>query len=75
MNTNEFEKAKKLFICMGNIDETILDEAETADIPSETAARKRKHAVRYGALAAAASVGVAVTYWLIRSRRLAVKGV
>jgi len=69
MITNEFGRAKKLFAYIGEINDTILEEVELVDIATETAVTRKRY-VKYGALAAAASVGVAVTtYLLIRSRR------
>jgi len=71
MNTKEQDKAKKLFFCIGDIDDIILDEADIADIAAETAATRKKY-VKYGTVAAAASFGVALTtFLLIRSRRVA----
>ena len=68
MSTKELSKMKRLFVCIGEIDDAILEEAETADIVADTAARKRY--VKYGTLAAAATVGVATaTFFLIKSRR------
>jgi len=62
-------KVKKLFACIGDIDDTILEEAETADILAETEIN-RKRRVKYGTVAAAATVGVAAaTYFLLRARR------
>jgi len=66
-------KTKKIFFSIGDIDNIFLDEAETADIAAEEAARtaKRKRIVKYSALAAAtASIGIAVTYFLFRSRQV-----
>ena len=59
--------AAMLLDCIGDIDDIFLDEADTADIAAGIAVRKRF--VRYGALAAAASVGIAATYWFIRAKR------
>ena len=69
MITNEFSKARKILAYIGGIDDSILEEAEFADIAAETVARKRY--VKYGTLAAAATFGVAVTtYLLLRYRRV-----
>ncbi|MDR2182539.1 MAG: hypothetical protein LBE55_00020 [Clostridiales bacterium] len=67
---SESIKAKKLFICIGEIDDAVLEEAEAADIPAETVTARKRY-VKYGTLAAAASFGVAVTtYLLLRYRRV-----
>jgi len=64
--------AKKLFMCIGEINDFFLIEAETADIAAELAARKRKAVL--GTVAAAASVGIAVTtLWILRARRIAAR--
>ncbi|MCL2376993.1 MAG: hypothetical protein FWC76_06295 [Defluviitaleaceae bacterium] len=66
---NEFGKARRLFACMGEIADAIIEEAEMADIAAETAVTRKRY-VKYGTLAAAATFGVAVTtYLLLRSRR------
>ena len=66
---NEFGKAKRLFAFIGEIDDSILEEAEFADIVADTVTARKRY-VKYGTLAAAASFGVAVTsYLLIKSRR------
>jgi len=69
MSANESFRAERLLACIGEIDESILEEAESADIASATAARKR--VVKYGALAAAASIGIAAACWFLRTRRMA----
>jgi len=66
MITNELMKAKRLLTCLGEIDDFFLEEAESADIASGV---KRKRVVKYSALAAVASVSIAATYFLIRSKR------
>jgi len=73
MNTDNSIKAKRLLMCIGEIDESFLEEEETADIAADIAARKQR--VKRGALTAAASIGaasigIAVTYWVMRSRRI-----
>jgi len=62
------DKVLDLFECIGDIDDIYLSEAETADIAASVVA-VRKRIVRYSALAAAASVGIAATYWIIRAKR------
>ena len=69
MNIDKNLKAARLLACIGEIDDSFLEEAESMDIASVIAAHSRF--VRYGKLAAAASFGIAVTYWLLRSRRSA----
>ena len=68
MSIGKTIKAARLLACIGEIDDSFLEEAESADIASGIAAHSRF--VRYGKLAAAASFGIAVTYWLLRSRKL-----
>ncbi|MCL2215613.1 MAG: hypothetical protein FWB91_01205 [Defluviitaleaceae bacterium] len=58
-----------LFTCIGEINDLFLEEAEFADIAAYAASRKRL--AKYGALAAVASVGVAVAFRLLRSKRAA----
>ncbi|MCL2852344.1 MAG: hypothetical protein FWE20_04820 [Defluviitaleaceae bacterium] len=70
MNMDRRGTAARLLACIGEINDSFLEEAESADIASDIAAHSRF--VRYGKLAAAASLGLAVTYWLLRSRRPAV---
>ena len=55
-----------LLECIGEIDDLFLEEAFQTDILSEISAKKRL--VQYGTIAAAASVGIALTVWLIRSK-------
>lgn len=66
-------RVKRFSDCIGEIDDTFLEEAVSADIAAALATRKRR--MRYGALAAIASVGVAVaipvTIRFIRARRAA----
>ena len=53
-----------LLTSIGDIYDIFLEEAETADIAAELAAMtKRKTRIRNGTLAAAASVGIALTVW------------
>ena len=54
-----------LLTSIGDIYDIFLEEAETADIAAELAARskRRKQHIRNGTLAAAASVGIALTVW------------
>jgi len=67
---NEFAKAMRLFACIGEIGDTILEEVETANIVADTAMARKRY-VKYGTVAAA-TVGVAAaTYFLLRSRRTA----
>jgi len=63
------DSAMRLFECIGEIDDLFLEEAYYADIASDIAAKKRM--AKYGTIAAAASVGIALTVWLIRSKRTA----
>ena len=61
-------KAAVLLDYFGEIDDDFLEEADLVDIAASLAVRKRM--MRYGTLAAAASVGIAVTYWFIRSKKM-----
>ena len=62
MNT----QTMKLLGCIGEISDEFLDEAEAFAV--DPIAQTRKRLVRYSALATVASVGVAVTYWWLRSK-------
>jgi len=63
---------KRLSIGIGEINDFFLVEAEFADIAAEIVARKRKAVL--GTVAAAASVGIAVTtFWVLRARRIAAR--
>ena len=73
MNENQLTRSKRLLACIGEIENSFLEETELADIVSDTVARKRL--ARYSALAAAASVGIAAAYWLIRAKRASSKSV
>ena len=59
--------ALKLLACIGDIDQSFIEEATFADVLKTT----RKRAAKYGAIAAAASIGIAATYWLVRQRKSA----
>lgn len=59
--------AFRLLVCIGGIDDLILEEIES--IAADAVSRKRL--MRYGGLAAAASVGVAVACWWIKAKRAA----
>lgn len=62
---------ERLLDCIGEIDDLFLEEAETADIVC-IRRTKRKRIVKYSAAAGlAASFGIAVTYFVLRSRRAA----
>ncbi|MCL1863639.1 MAG: hypothetical protein FWF78_08740 [Defluviitaleaceae bacterium] len=58
-------KEKRLLLCIGEISDIFLEEAETAIF----AISKRKKIAKYGALAAAAAVGIALTYKFVLYRR------
>jgi len=68
MSIDKFNKAKRLLICIGDINDSFLEEAELGIIPNLT---KRKYLVQFGGVAAAASIGIAVTYWFVRYKRTA----
>jgi len=73
MNTDQRDKAKRLLAAFGELDDSFLDEAESADIASVRATRKR--VIQYSALGvgvgAAASIGIAVAVRLLRPKRAA----
>jgi len=64
MNMDKQTKAKKLFLWIGEIDDSFLEETELVNAGSVV----RKRLVRYSTWAAAASVGIAVTYWWFKSK-------
>ncbi|MCL2618498.1 MAG: hypothetical protein FWD98_05545 [Defluviitaleaceae bacterium] len=68
MNTDRTEAAIRLLSCMGDLHDSFLEEAESADIAGIVSAQKKL--VKYSTLAAAASFGLAVTYWLLRSKKV-----
>ena len=53
----------RLFMGIGEIDEMFIEEAEMLK------SLRKKKIMKYGTLAAAASVGLAVTYFLVKARR------
>ena len=63
------DRAKRLLVSIGEMDDAFLDETEAADIAARRAARKR--AMQYGAVSvgAVASVGITVACLLLRPRR------
>ena len=65
--------AERLMDCIGGIDDFFLSEAETADVITEKATR-RKRIVKYsvaGVAGLAVSVGLAVAYWKFRPGKVA----
>jgi len=67
MSIDKSDREKRLFDSIGEVDDCFLDEAETADIASQLAARRRR--AQYGAVGAAASLGIAVAVWFLRPKR------
>ena len=61
---------EKFFDCIGDIDDSFLTEAETADVATVKAA-KRKRIVKYSVAGIAVSVGLAVAYWKFGPSKLA----
>jgi len=59
--------AMRFLSCLGEISDEFLEEAEALD--SAVFVTSRKRVVRYSALATVASIGIAVTYWWLRSKR------
>ncbi|MCL2841656.1 MAG: hypothetical protein FWE05_12905 [Defluviitaleaceae bacterium] len=62
--------AKFLLDCIGDIHDDFLEEAEWINVAIQNT---RKRAIKYGALATVASVGIAVTMLWIRSKRSGMK--
>ncbi|MCL2198390.1 MAG: hypothetical protein FWB80_05665 [Defluviitaleaceae bacterium] len=58
------KEAKRLLTCIGEISDIFLEEAETAMFELS----KRKKIAKYGALAAAAAFGLALTYRYVKKR-------
>jgi len=68
MTISKTDKSKKLFISIGDIDDSYLCEAEVADVATRIA--KRKRVVKYSAIGAAvASVGIATAILVLRPKR------
>jgi len=68
MFIDDFYKAKRLLACIGDINDSFLEEVELGITSNVT---KRKYLVQFGSVAAAASIGIAVTYWFVRNKRSA----
>jgi len=71
MKMDTADRAKRLLVCLGEIADSFLDETEAADIAAWRAVRRR--VVQVGAVAAAASVGVAgiaTACWFLRAGRV-----
>jgi len=63
----------RLLDCIGEIEDLFLEEADTADIVQQKAAR-RKQIAKYGAFGAAGvavSVGMFAAFWKLRANRIA----
>jgi len=59
-----------LFTCIGDIYDIFIEEAEISDIAALLAAnKKRRNRIRNGTLAAAASVGIALTVWKLARKK------
>ncbi|MCL2422022.1 MAG: hypothetical protein FWD03_09205 [Defluviitaleaceae bacterium] len=73
---NPSDKARRLLMCLGNIEDAFLEEVELLSSikPSVAIYKTRKRVVQYSALAAAASVGIAVTYFVIKAKRTSAIG-
>jgi len=61
------DSAARLLACFGEISDSFLEEVESSDTISMILTQRKL--ARYGKLAAAASFGLAVTYWLFRSKK------
>ena len=69
-----YSAEEKLHDCIGNIDDSILDEAETSDLAIIKNA-KRNRIAKYSAVSAASAVvpiGLVIAFMKIKSKRLAV---
>jgi len=66
MNDNKFERAKRFFIALGQIGDSFLDEANPEEKVVQL--KTRKNALRYGAVGAAASIGVLAAVLILRPR-------
>jgi hypothetical protein len=62
-------RAKRLLGSIGTIGDNFLDELDEEAESIATGRVSRKRIVRYSALAAAASVGIAMTCWFLRPGR------
>jgi len=70
MIIDKYTNALRLFARIGEIDDCYLEEATTADIVAYNASRKRvKQRAITAASVGAASIGIAVTLLLLKSRR------
>ena len=66
--------AKKLLYYIGEIDDSFIEEAFMSNMSNMSNLlniASRKRLMRYSTLAAAASVGIAVTFWYIKSKKSA----
>ena len=61
---------EKLLDCIGNIDDFFLVEAETADVTTARAVR-RKRIIKYSVAGLVVSVGLAMAYWKLGPRKAA----
>jgi hypothetical protein len=61
--------AKYLLACIEDIRDIFIEEAETADIAGIQAARRRKARKVAVTATAAGAVGIALTVWVIKSKR------
>jgi len=73
MRGNKFERAKRLFSAFGQIGDIYIDEASPKQVEAEVNKAKpksRRRAVAYGAVGAAASIGVIASVLVFRSRSI-----
>ena len=61
---------ERLLDCIGGIEELFLEEAETANV-ANFKRTKRKRIAKYSAAGLAVSFGVAMAYWMIKSKKAA----
>ena len=64
MSTEDLDRTEKLFVCIGEIDDDFVTEAEEATAISQKVKRKRLY--KYGAIASGV---VAVAYILFRNNK------
>ena len=73
MRINKFERARRLFAAIGQIGDKFIDEAtkkETKTEVNKAKPKSRRRAVAYGAVGAAASIGVIASVLVFRSRSI-----
>jgi len=67
---NKFERAKRLFMALGQIGDSFLDEAEPEREEVHPEKLTRRRVAAYSAVGAAASIGVIAAVLILRPRAL-----